>query len=222
MPDQIPQFVNELNHLLCNTDALFVCPLTFYICSISPDSKGTNSHWQKFWFLLASPALQDQDLLILFYPQNSKTIFSVGKFDNCWLFIFQTMTDLNVTITYIHVNFLKHVTNLLLKNIVLTDIGIPTISSISLLDYWAFFQNWRSVATTLSTNLLFTFLTKTTFASNFLEWASKSLTSVVSLAIYDPKLASVFKIICTSSSLLSLLRTASVWAPAIFIYMLQW
>ena len=42
-------------------DVLFVCPLPFYTCSISPDSKGTNSHWQKFWFLLASLQLQDQE-----------------------------------------------------------------------------------------------------------------------------------------------------------------
>ena len=107
------------------------------------------------------------------------------------------------------------------RTLSVTGNGIPTTSSVPLLEYWAFSQHWYLVATNLSTNLLFTFLAITTSASNFLEWSSKSLTSVVSLAIYDPKLASVFKIICTSSGLLSLLRTASVWAPAIFIYVLQ-
>ena len=53
-----------------------------------------------------------------FYPQNSKKIFTSGKFDNCSVFILQTMTQLTVTITYVHANFLKHVTNLLLKVIV--------------------------------------------------------------------------------------------------------
>ena len=44
LPDQIPQFVNESNHSLCNIDVIFVCPLTFCICSMSLFSKGTNSH----------------------------------------------------------------------------------------------------------------------------------------------------------------------------------
>ena len=98
------------------------------------------------------------------------------------------------------------------RTLSLTNIGIPTTSSVSLLEYWAFFQHWPSVTTTLSTNLLFFFLTIATSTSNFLEWACKSLTSVVSLLICGPKLASVFKIICTSSGLLSLLRIAPVWA----------
>ena len=41
MPDQIPQFVNQLNHLLYNIDALFICAFTFCICSISPKNEGT-------------------------------------------------------------------------------------------------------------------------------------------------------------------------------------
>ena len=69
-----------LNHLMYNIDIFFLCPLTFYICYISPESKGRNSHCQKFCFLLACPPLQHQDLLIAFYPRNSKAIFSLSKF----------------------------------------------------------------------------------------------------------------------------------------------
>ena len=43
LPDHIPQFVNKLNHLLCNIDVMFVCPLNFCIYFISPYNKGTNS-----------------------------------------------------------------------------------------------------------------------------------------------------------------------------------
>ena len=65
-----------------------------------------------------STAARSRPFNCLFYPQNSKTIFSVGKFDNCSVFILQTMTRLNVAITYIHANLLKDVTNFLLKDIV--------------------------------------------------------------------------------------------------------
>ena len=136
MPSQVPPFLNELNHLLGNTDVLFVCPLTFYICSISLDSKGANSHWQKFWFLLASPPLQDRDLSRLHIS---------------------TPISWNTPQTFCS------------RTLFLTDIVIPTTSSASLLEYWAFYQYRCSVATTPSTNLLFTFLAITTSASNFLE-----------------------------------------------------
>ena len=87
------------------------------------------------------------------------------------------------------------------------DVGIPITSSVSLLKYWAFSQYWRSVATASSINSQFTFLAIATFAFSFLEWASKSLASVVSLAIRDPKLTSVFRIRCTSSASLSVSST---------------
>ena len=72
--------------------------------------------------------------------RNSKTIF-VGTFDICLVFIFQMMTDLNVTITYIHANFLKQSQTFLSTALSLTDIGIPTTSSVSLFEYWTFFQH---------------------------------------------------------------------------------
>ena len=190
-------------------DVLFVCPLTFYTCSISPDSKSTNSHWQKFWFLLPSLQLQDQE-----FEDNL-----------CW-YIWQLLglylSDDDRPECHDHIyppQFPETVTNLPLNGIVP---GIPTTSSVSLFEYWTYFQHWRSVPTFFFTHLLFTFLTTATSTSNFLEWASNSLTSVVSLVISDPKLASALKIIYTSSGLLSLLRIASVWPPAIFIYILHW
>ena len=36
MPDQIPQLVNEFNHLLYTIDVPVSCPLTFCICSYPP------------------------------------------------------------------------------------------------------------------------------------------------------------------------------------------
>ena len=116
------------------------------------------------------------------------------------------MTRLNVTITYVPANFLKYFTKFVLKYIVPNRRWYSNHLSVSLLEYWAFSQHWHSVVTILSTNLVFTFLTMVISASYFLEWASKSLTSVVSLAICETKLASVLKIRCTRSGLLSLLR----------------
>ena len=101
--------------------------------------------------------------------------------------------SLNVTITYILTNFLKDITNLLLNDIV------PNRRWYSNLQHVPPWVLSISFATTLSTNLLLTFLTIATSASNFLECANRSLTSVVSLAICDPKLAAVFKISCTRS-----------------------
>ena len=119
MSNHIRQFINKLNHLLYNIDTPFACPLTFCICSMSPNSKGTNPQWQNFWFPLVNPPLQHQDPLIVFLnAQSWNIIISVGRFDNCWIFILQMMTLLNVTITYVNTNFLKDVTNLLFKDIV--------------------------------------------------------------------------------------------------------
>ena len=53
------------------------------------------------------------------------------------------------------------------RTLSLTDIGIPITSNVSLLEYWAFSQHWPTVATTLLTNLLLTFVTIATSASNF-------------------------------------------------------
>ena len=111
--------------------------------------------------------------------------------------------SLNVTITYILTNFLKDVTNLLLNDIVPNRRWYSNLQHVPSRVLSIFFT------TTLSTNLLLTFLTIATSASNFVECANRPLTSVVSLAICDPKLASVLKISCTRSGLLSFLRTAS-------------
>ena len=178
MPDQVPPFLNELNRLLGNAGALFVCPLTLYICSISLDSKGANSHWQKFWFHLASPPLQDRDLLIVFFTLRIRrqsfllvnlTIARSLSFRRwqawMWRLHISTPISWNTPQTFCS------------RTLSLTDIVIQTTSSVSLLEYWAFSQHRCSVATTLSTNLLFTFLAITTSASNFLEclWLQKQV-----------------------------------------------
>ena len=115
LPDQIHQFLNELNHLLCNIDALFICPLTFYIHFIFPIVREQNFIDKNIGFFWQIHCCWIKTFQLPFSPQNSKSIFSVGKFDNCLLFIFQMMTSLNITITYIPANFLKDITNLLLK-----------------------------------------------------------------------------------------------------------
>ena len=135
-----------------------------------------------------------------FYSQYLKTIFSVGKFNNCLIFILQTMT---VWMSQSHIS---------------SPISWKTLQTFCMYCIVFLYSNLQHVpsrvlsiffTTTLSTNLLLTFLTIAKSASNFVECANRSLTSVVSLAICDPKLASVFKISCTRSGLLSFLRTAS-------------
>ena len=155
-----------------------------------------------------------------FCPQNLRTVFSAGKFDNCLVIILQIMTHVNVKITYAHSNFLRDVTSILLKDIVpnrhwcsnhlqhvppwvLSIFPTPTHGN-----HNPFYQ-------------LTIHIPDNNYTSNFSQFGKKSLTLVVSLAICDPKLASVFMISCTRSGLLSLLRRAVIWAAAISIYMLQ-
>ena len=63
LPDQISQFVNELNHLLYDIDVLFTYPLTFCIFSIYSESRGTNYYGQE--------EVHPKDLLPTLIPRKS-------------------------------------------------------------------------------------------------------------------------------------------------------
>ena len=149
---------------------------------------GTNSNWQKFWALLANPPLHDWDLVIVFLlPELKENLF-------CWQ-IWQLFglypsdddrpkcQDHECPCQFSERHHKPSVQGHCLWHV--KDVGISTTSSVFLSEYWAFSEHWRLVAITLSTNLLFTFLTIATSASNFLECVGKSLTSVVSSAICE-------------------------------------
>ena len=80
------------------------------------------------------------------------------------------------------------------KTLCLTDIGVPTTSSVFFLEYWGFSHHLlgRSNPFYHLAIHISNFLTIATSASNLLARASKSLALEVSLAICDSKLASVY------------------------------
>ena len=96
----------------------------------------------------------------------------------------------------------------------LIDKGIPITSTVFWREYWALAQHCLSVYTTLSVSFEFTFVVTAKFASRFLKYPSRSLTSVVRFVTCEAKLASVCSTSCSSSNLLSVLKTASVWVVA--------
>ena len=131
--------MGELNHLLYNTGALFVCPLTVCICPVSPDSKGTNSLIKILLpFCKSIAAARSRAISCLFTRRIWRQAFLLLNLVIWCLSVrwWQTWMSLSHMSTPISWNTSKTFCSRTLLPLI--DVHILTFSSLSLLKYWAF------------------------------------------------------------------------------------
>ena len=147
--------------------------------------------------------------LLVFSFQNFLTVLSSTKFYNNSLLVFKPMASIQITFIDNAVKTLKIWQTFTSASSFLKDFDNPTISRVSLLEYWAFAQHCFSMSTKRKDKSEFAFLVTAMLTSSLSNLSFKSFRSSKTLAMEDSILLWRLKAIPIKSSLLSFLKASS-------------